>query len=78
MPKGEQKVVAGRKRREEILSFVRGFVEVHGFSPTVREVGAGVGLVSPGATHVHLERLVADGMLRKVYDEHARREVYVP
>lgn len=77
MPKGDHRAAEGVKRREEILAFVRGFIALHGHSPTVREVGVGVGLASPGAAHTQLERLVRDGALRKVYDEHARREVYV-
>lgn len=66
MARGAANAASGERRRQEILAFVEGFVHERGHSPTVREVASGVGLVSPGATHRQLERLVEDGRLQKV------------
>ncbi len=48
-------------RQAEILAFIEGHVVRHGYPPTVREIGAGVGLASPSTVHRHLEKLEDGG-----------------
>lgn len=52
-------------RQGEILTFIKGHCTRHGYPPTVREIAAGVGLSSPSTVHRHLERLEADGYLKR-------------
>ncbi len=52
-------------RQAEILIFIEDHLQRHGYPPTVREIGAGVGLASPSTVHRHLEKLEAGGHLRR-------------
>ena len=48
---------------EEIMNFVNEFVQEHGYSPSVREIGEAVGLRSPSTVHFHLKKLVDAGAI---------------
>jgi repressor LexA len=63
MPTGARNKQEGERRRAAILSFVSDFIEKQGYPPTIREIAAGTGLVSPGATHRQLRKLVDAGEL---------------
>lgn len=52
-------------RQAEILAFIEDHVDRHGYPPTVREIGQGVGLASPSTVHRHLEKLEQGGHLRR-------------
>ncbi len=52
-------------RQSEILSFISRHCTVHGYPPTVREIGLAVGLTSPSTVHAHLAKLEAAGPLRR-------------
>ena len=52
-------------RQRAILDYVRGFVDGHGYPPTVREIGEAVGLRSPSTVHAHLAQLERAGLLRR-------------
>ena len=52
-------------RQAEILAFIEDHVERHGYPPTVREIGTGVGLASPSTVHRHLEKLEEGGHLKR-------------
>jgi repressor LexA len=52
-------------RQRSILDYVRGFVDEHGYPPTVREIGEAVGLRSPSTVHAHLAQLERAGLLRR-------------
>lgn len=53
----------GDKTRDAIVAFILEHVEAEGFPPTVREIGAAVGLASTATVHHHLHGLVAEGRL---------------
>ncbi|HEV3479704.1 MAG TPA: transcriptional repressor LexA [Gaiellaceae bacterium] len=53
------------ERQRAILDYLRGFVEEHGYPPTVREIGEAVGLRSPSTVHAHLAQLERAGLLRR-------------
>jgi repressor LexA len=53
------------KRQQEIYDFVVAYSRKHGYPPTVREIGAEVGLASPSTVHVHLAKLEEAGYLRR-------------
>jgi repressor LexA len=52
-------------RQREIYDFITGYVDAHGYPPTVREIGEAVGLASPSTVHAHLANLERAGMLRR-------------
>jgi repressor LexA len=52
-------------RQREIWSFLVGYVDRHGYPPTVREIGEAVGLASPSTVHAHLANLERAGLLRR-------------
>ena len=47
-----------------ILEFVNQFVQENGFAPSVREIGAAVGLRSTASVSYHLQQLQAKGLLQ--------------
>ena len=52
-------------RQTEILTFISKHCTVHGYPPTVREIGLAVGLTSPSTVHAHLAKLEAAGHIRR-------------
>jgi repressor LexA len=52
-------------RQQEIWSFLVEYVDLHGYPPTVREIGEAVGLASPSTVHAHLANLERAGLLRR-------------
>lgn len=52
-------------RQQHILTVIREWVEQHGYAPTVREIGAAVGLGSPSSVTYHLKALEHRGHLRR-------------
>lgn len=48
-----------------VLKFIAGYLSTHGYAPTVREIGAGVGLTAPSTVHGHLSRLERKGFLSR-------------
>ncbi len=50
-------------RQREILEFLREFIERNGYSPTVREICAAVGLKSTSSVHHHLNELRQQGYI---------------
>jgi repressor LexA len=52
-------------RQREIYDYIVRYGDEHGYPPTVREIGAAVGLASPSTVHAHLANLERAGMLRR-------------
>lgn len=53
------------KRQEDILDFIKTFMVKHGFPPTIREIGEGLGISSPATIHAHLKNLETRGVIRR-------------
>jgi len=51
-------------KAEQILRFVNQFIQENGYSPSVREIGEGVGLRSTASVSYHLQALQSKGLLR--------------
>lgn len=47
-----------------VYQYIRGFIEEHAYPPTVREIGAGVGLKSTSTVHLHIRNLASKGYIR--------------
>jgi len=54
------------KKQLAVLNFLGDFTEENGYSPSYREIMAGLGLSSVSAVAEHIDNLVAKGVLRKV------------
>lgn len=65
-------------RQREILRFVQDTVVDRGYPPSVREIGAAVGLTSPSTVHGHLARLSELGYLRRDASKPRAIEISAP
>jgi repressor LexA len=63
--RGDDDTVELTGRQQEIWEFLVGYVDGHGYPPTVREIGEAVGLASPSTVHAHLANLERAGLLRR-------------
>ena len=54
------------KKQTSLLNFIQDFTEENGYSPSYREIMAGLGLSSVSAVAEHIDNLVDKGVLRKV------------
>ncbi len=52
-------------KQAEIYQFILRFTQAHGYPPSVREIGAAVGLKSPSTVHFHMKNLEALGYIQK-------------
>jgi repressor LexA len=53
------------KRQQEIFDFIKRYSSLHGYPPTVRDIGKAVGLASSSTVHAHLSNLEKIGLLRR-------------
>ena len=58
-----------------ILEFVNQFIQENGYAPSVREIGAAVGLSSTASVSYHLQQLQAKGLLRSPGGKGSKRSV---
>jgi repressor LexA len=52
------------KTQQAVYDYIRSFIEERSFPPTVREIGAAVGLKSTSSVHSHLKGLSDKGYIR--------------
>lgn len=52
-------------RQKQILAYIKDMLRVKGYPPSVREIGAAVGLRSSSTVHSHLTKLEELGLLRR-------------
>lgn len=53
------------RKQKEIYEFILAFTSEHGYPPSVREIGAAVGLKSPSTVHFHMKGLEEAGVIVK-------------
>lgn len=53
------------KRQNDILNYIKNYIVVHGYPPTIREIGKDLGLSSPATIHAHLANLEKKGFIKK-------------
>ena len=51
--------------QQRILDYIQNYIEVNGYSPSVREIGQAVDLKSTSTVHGHLTRLEKKGLLHR-------------
>ena len=54
------------KKQLAVLNYLEDFTEENGYSPSYREIQAGLGLSSVSAVAEHIDNLVSKGVLKKV------------
>ena len=65
------------KRQEDVLTFVKKYIDAHGYPPAIREICAGVGLSSPATVFVHIKNLENMGILRQTNNKFRTIELLV-
>jgi len=53
------------KRQRELLTFVDGFIQGHGYGPSYREIMRALGYKSVSTIAIHINGLISKGYLRK-------------
>ncbi len=66
------------ERQQQILQVIEEAVRAQGYPPTVREIGAAVGLCSPASVQSHLASLEAKGYIRRGSSKRRALEVIRP
>lgn len=51
-------------KQKEVLDYIVGFIQDHGYPPSFREIASGLELASPSTVHVHILALKERGYLR--------------
>jgi SOS-response transcriptional repressor LexA len=68
-PTGAEIVAAGRRaptaRQQKVLDFMRSYAAAHGYPPTLREIGAHMGIRSTNGVNDHLRALERKGLIRR-------------
>lgn len=64
--------------KQKIYDFIVDYIQEHGYPPTVREIGSGVGLRSSSSVHAHLQKMFEDGILETDAGKSAPRAIRVP
>jgi SOS-response transcriptional repressor LexA len=59
------------KRQRELLNFVDGFIQGHGYGPSYREIMRALGYKSVSTVAIHIDGLITKGYVRK-HDNSAR------
>ena len=53
------------KRQRAIYDYICTYTAEHSYPPSVREIGAAVGLASPSTVHMHLKALESAGLIKR-------------
>ena len=54
------------KKQQAVLDFLEDFTDEKGYSPSYREIQAGLGLSSVSAVAEHIDNMVEKGILKKI------------
>ena len=63
------------KRQKELLDYVDGFIQQHGYGPSYREIMNALGYKSVSTVAIHIDGLILKGYLRKA--DHSARSLQV-
>lgn len=63
------------RRQKEILDFLRDYIEINGYAPTLEEIADHFGLASLATVHKHLKNLEAKGVIRRDWNRGRAMEV---
>jgi repressor LexA len=63
------------KRQREILDYLTGYIDDHGFAPSFEEIATAMKYTSLATVHEHLTNLERKGVIRRSYNESRSIEV---
>ena len=63
------------QKHQQILAFVESFVQENGYAPSVREIGAAIGVSSTATVSYHLRLMQEKGMLQGPSSRNCKRAV---
>jgi repressor LexA len=63
------------RRQREVLDVVRDLIERNGYSPSLEEIGAELGLSSVATVHKHVSHLVQKGYVRRTWNQNRSIEL---
>lgn len=63
------------RRQREVLDVVRELIERNGYSPSLEEIGAELGLSSVATVHKHVSHLVQKGFVRRAWNQNRSIEL---
>lgn len=61
------------KRDKEVLEFIKNYMMKNGMTPTIREIGDGIGLSGTSTVHRHFRNLVDAGLITQIPNEKSYR-----
>ena len=61
-------------KQQQIYDYIVSFSGLHGYPPSVREIGAAMGLKSPSTVHFHLKKLADEFDHTLIYESGTLRE----
>ena len=65
-------------RQKDILDVIKQAIAKNGYPPTVREIGAKIGLSSSATTQFHIKKLEEKGYIKKNATKNRTIELLVP
>lgn len=68
----------GNATQKRIMDCITGYIEEHGYPPTVREICAITGIRSTSNVHHHITKMIAKGELESDSGEGSSRALRVP
>lgn len=72
------KTQKGTMKRQEIYFFIVDYIKEHCYPPTFREIADGVNLKSTSTVQMHLDKMIASGMLESDDVYGSSRAIRVP
>jgi repressor LexA len=63
------------RRQREVLDVIQGFIARNGYSPSLEEIGASLGLSSVATVHKHVTHLVEKGFVRRSWNQNRSIEL---
>ena len=57
------------KKRESIFEYIAGYINKHGYSPTIREIASALSISSTATVAYNIDKLKKEGRLEKVYSK---------
>ncbi len=66
------------RRQKEVVDFISGFVETHGYSPSFDEIARGLNLKSLATVHKHVTNLQKKGVLERAHNRSRSIDILPP
>lgn len=65
------------EKQNNVLDFIKKFTATHGYPPSIREIGKGLGLSSPATVHTHVKKLCNAGYIKVDTNKFRAMEILV-